>query len=117
MQDAQQAQGFVLERLQEQAVRLGSDAAAMPTRVAAIGRCGSLSPVLPVTRHALQGWGSDQGRTLVGAHPALQHAAGSLESSGRGFVGCGCGCWTRNSFPASKEETQLAGLRMPLRLL
>lgn len=38
MQDAQQAQGFVLERLQSQAVQMGSDAAAMPGRVAAIDR-------------------------------------------------------------------------------
>jgi predicted unusual protein kinase regulating ubiquinone biosynthesis (AarF/ABC1/UbiB family) len=36
LQDVQQAQGFVLERLQQQAVQVGSDAAAMPGRVAAI---------------------------------------------------------------------------------
>lgn len=38
VQDAQQAQGFVLERLQERAVQVGSDAAAMPTRIATIDR-------------------------------------------------------------------------------
>jgi hypothetical protein len=38
VQDAQQAQGFALERLQERAVQIGSDAAAMPTRIAAMDR-------------------------------------------------------------------------------
>jgi hypothetical protein len=42
VQDAQQAQGFVLERLQEQAVQIGSDAAAMPTRIAAMDRSARL---------------------------------------------------------------------------
>ena len=37
-QDMQKAQGFVLGRLQEQAVQLGADATAMPSRVAKLDR-------------------------------------------------------------------------------
>ena len=40
-QDVQQAQGFVLGRLQEQAMQMGADATAMPARVAKLDRCGS----------------------------------------------------------------------------
>jgi len=49
-QDVQQAQGFVLERLQQQAVRVGTDAAAMPGRVATIDRCLLMTTPVAVSR-------------------------------------------------------------------
>lgn len=42
LQDAKQAQGFVLGRLQEQAMQMGSDTGAMPSRVAKMDRCSPL---------------------------------------------------------------------------
>lgn len=44
LQDAKQAQGFVLGRLQEQAMQMGSDTGSMPSRVAKMDRW---SPRLP----------------------------------------------------------------------
>ena len=42
-QDEQQARGFVLAKLQEQAVQMGADAASMPARVAKIDRSFPIS--------------------------------------------------------------------------
>jgi len=120
LQDMQQAQGFVLGRLQEQALQMGADASAMPSRVAKLdSTVGQLeSGELKVRARVLEGERAARRQAVVGGATVNAVAAAGLANMATqfGIAGQGGPAWIAGLGAAGFAAFVFQGFRRVRRL-